>query len=101
MVAVTTFAQSGHFTELINGYDFMHHKAFYEGWSAYWLSGWMDMGTPMPQNVKGWAGAVYDAGARAIREQWQTSQRPAHFVVELLRQQHQFVLPAQSANMFW
>ena len=42
VVARTTFAQSGHFTELDNGHDFYAPpKLLAKGWSALLSAGWI------------------------------------------------------------
>lgn len=70
------FAQSGHFTELDNGHDFYAPQSFLAKDGRRIVIGWMDMWeSPMPSKREGWA-RLHDAGARAIREQWQTPTTP-------------------------
>ncbi len=100
VVAGTTFAQSGHFTELDNGHDFYAPQSFVAKDGRRIVIGWMDMWeSPMPSKREGWAGCM--TLARELSESnGKLLQRPVH-EAESLRQQHQSISPAQSAiNMF-
>ncbi len=90
------FAQSGHFTELDNGHDFYAPQSFVAKDGRRIVIGWMDMWeSPMPSKREGWAGCM--TLARELSESnGKLLQRPVH-EAQSLRQQHQSILPAQSA----
>lgn len=99
MVAGTTFAQSGHFTELDNGHDFYAPQSFVAKDGRRIVIGWMDMWeSPMPSKREGWAGCM--TLARELSEcNGKLLQRPVH-EAESLRQQHQSISPRTISNKY-
>ena len=100
VVARTTFAQSGHFTELDNGHDFYAPQSFLAKDGRRIVIGWMDMWeSPMPSKREGWAGCM--TLARELSESNGKPYNARYMKLSRYASSINLSLPAQSAiNMF-